>query len=112
MEAQWPGVGIVRSALRGIREVFKTEDGAVVSGFKSDKDWIFWASPGLAICSRCNHGSKDPDPPTRQGLVAGSREPLFDRGGKDYAIYLLTHLHKFYVEHESCERKSNVQEAS
>lgn len=106
MPNEWPDVGIVFSALRGIRAVFTTENGMQTAGVKSDKAWIFM-SDQCVVCERCSTAAGFPEPPSGQGQAQGARNPLFTTGTKSYALFLLTStLYPFYLEHQSCSKES------
>lgn len=104
--SEWPSVGIIRSALRGIREVFVAPCGETVAGARSSVPWVYMTVMGngaFASCDRCSTSDPFPPPPTAGGLN-GKGEPLFGIKTKDYSMFVLARfLYPFYETHVKCE---------
>lgn len=102
----WPDAGIIHSALRGIRAVFRTEGGQPGAGVVSSLPWVFLVPQIGVICERCETCMPLPDAPTGQGDPTGPRTPLFSKDTKSYAMFLLSQvMYPFLKAHESCAKE-------
>jgi hypothetical protein len=96
----WPGIKIIRAALRGIRQRVVVEDGSIVLGVLASSPWIVWDG-SVAACSRC--GKVQPNPPP-VCLDRGAKDVVDARPGVHALHVLTTLLHPFYKEHSECTK--------